>query len=235
MSCFLGVGKPLNWHVSYDLMPDNTWHTTTARVLGSAPVGYYYTVVSNGTHTATVGSGVCLTGIGVTWTQDARGDGLRPVRAQAPAPNPLSKLQILSRRRTRVIRCNAHELLMSILGDYEQREWRHYGSVRILGSEGGLYEVGIGSSIGCGGWGGEGESWQGMLYGLSLDGNPTHKLCIHASKDYPPEDRAAGLILALRHDEAAVLAKANRHQFTKYEEERVKLRRAFKAELLRVA
>lgn len=130
------------------------------------------------------------------------------------SPNPLHALKekLQRRRKQRGIRESANRLLQLILTDEEWQEWRRYESVRIVGSGGGVYEVGVG--------------WEGMLFKIGIDGEPEKKLCCHPSTRYPTADRVATMILALRADEVGVIRKANVHPFSDNEKLRVKARRA---------
>jgi hypothetical protein len=130
------------------------------------------------------------------------------------------KIEIIRRRRQVSIDEKANALLRSILTDEEWREYRQYGSVRILGSLGGAYEVGQGRLPG-------GRGWEGSLYKLAPDGSAEQKLCIHAPLEYPVGDRMVALILTLRTNEQWVLDEANVHPLTPHEQQKVKLRRVF--------
>lgn len=109
------------------------------------------------------------------------------------------------------IRRKAKELLRSILTPSQWTEYCTYGSVRIVGSAGGIYEIGGG--------------WNGMVYKLDIHGNAIAKLCIHPQGNYPIEDSVVALVLNLLHNEPEVLRKANTHQFNEHEQRRVALRR----------
>lgn len=119
-------------------------------------------------------------------------------------------------RRARTVRTAARSLLRSILTEGEWLDWRLHESVRVVGSLGGVYE------IGC-------RGWTGMIHRIGVDGIPTEKLCCHPPSCYPPEDRVATLVLALRTDEGEVLRKANRHRMGEEERRRVAARRLHRA------
>jgi hypothetical protein len=136
-----------------------------------------------------------------------------------PDPNAALKRKLERRRSQRGIRRAADQLLQSILTEAEWEEWRRYDSVRVVGSEGGVYEVGVG--------------WEGMLFKIGIDGEPEQKLCCHPSTQYPTGDRMATMILALRTNEAEIIRKANVHHFSDADKQRVRARRAHR--LRRVA
>ena len=141
----------------------------------------------------------------ITWTIQAV--DLAASRARA------TKLRLEKERKARQPREKARTLLRSLLTEEEWQSWREHNSVRLLGSEGGLYE------IGCG--------WAGMLYKLDpATSEPLAKLCCHPPSHFPVEDRVATLVLALRADENDVLHRANVHHFSDEEKRRVRARRA---------
>lgn len=131
------------------------------------------------------------------------------------------KESILKRRDKIRIDRTAEKLLHDILCPEEWLEYRRYGSVRVVGSLGGIYEVGRGGARTAK------HGWSGNVYQLGPAGDPLQKLCVHAGFNFPIADEMVGLILALRTNEQAVLDKANRHRFQPHEKERVKLRRIF--------
>lgn len=175
--------------------------------------------------------------IWVAWTNDSTGyttttgdatgtasNGAYTIRIEAWqdwAPKALThaeklKRRIEQRRSIQPVKKRAEELLKSILDDEQQEDWRLHNSVRVHGSDGGLYE------IGCG--------WAGMVYTLDpVTEEPLQKLCVHPSSSYPVGDRVAALVLALQTDEMAILKKGNPHPWGVHEKERVKLRRAHRA------
>jgi hypothetical protein len=132
------------------------------------------------------------------------------------------RLQILKRRETRAINERAEALLMRVLDAEEQLEYRRYGSVRVVGSKGSVYEVGRSGVRGS-----PGRGWSGMLYKIAPDGSADKKLCVHPSFNFPCGDRMVALILALRDNEDAVLKLANEHSMCGREKAQVKLRRRF--------
>ena len=196
----------------------NTWTTTTASNVtsGTFSTDAIWHSWTDGTGTSTDDITATNDGIWRIWV-----DGVEQAPVAWGSPNPLRALKerLQRRRKQRGIRESANRLLQSILTDDEWQEWRRYESVRIVGSEGGVYEVGVG--------------WGGMLFKIGIDGEPEKKLCCHPPSSYPTADRVATMILALRADEAEVIRKANVHHFSDNEKLRVKARRAHR--LRRVA
>lgn len=108
------------------------------------------------------------------------------------------------------IRRTAEAMLKTLCTPEQWRMWRLRKAIRHVGKSG-IFEIN--------------PAWQGELFLLSHEGKAKEKLCIHASHDYPVEDRAATLLLALRADEDDLLKRANRHKFLDKEERRLELGR----------
>lgn len=129
-------------------------------------------------------------------------------------PATLKKDELKRTRARRRILANAMTLLDSILSPAQRLEMKRYDSVTVIGSNGGVFRVV--------------RDWHGMLWQLDpVTMNPTQKLCISPSSDFPSGDRMATLILWLQADEAAVLKGANRHPSTERELQRAATRRRY--------
>jgi hypothetical protein len=115
----------------------------------------------------------------------------------------------------------AEALLRAIISKEQWEDFRRYGSVRIKGASGAMYEIGSGRG-----------GWSGMVYKLDEHGEPIAKLCVHPSWRFPDADRIAALILAISADEEKVLRMANPNAFHEHEKERVKQRRIWKPRLV---
>lgn len=118
------------------------------------------------------------------------------------------KARIKTRRKTRV----ATALLRRLLCERQMQEWDLYRAVRVVGSDGGLFEIN--------------PRWCGHLYQLDpVTGEPLRKLCVHPCTSFPVEDRVAALALNLQSDERDVIDRANAHHFSKDEKRAVQRRR----------
>lgn len=110
------------------------------------------------------------------------------------------------------------DLLRWLLSPEELADLRAHESVRIRGSLGGLYEVGLNR-----------PSLAYKIDPTTLE--PMAKLGVcQTAKEYVDEDRVAALVLAFQTDEASACARAVVHTFDEAarERERVKLRRVFR-------
>jgi hypothetical protein len=97
-------------------------------------------------------------------------------------------------------------------------EYRRYGSVQIVGSLGGKYEVGGGTP--------------GMVVRLDDDWIPVQKLCYHPDSSFVTEDRVAAVILDIKCDESRVREKANKFNWADNEQRRAAARRMHKKVVL---
>lgn len=191
------------------------WTDTTTNVSvttgSSDTTGSFQNVVwDSWNSTTTTGSSYTTSGQVVywrSWASDADREAARRRREQAALKSRLERSPIRKR---------AAALLRRLLSDDQWRDYEQHESVRVVGSQGGLYEVGH-------------NNWEGMLVKLDPQTEqPIEKLCCHPSASYPAEDRIATMVLALQTDEPSILAKANRHPWKQYERERVEKRRLFR-------
>lgn len=158
------------------------------------------------------------------WTSTAAttSNGIAPTRYIAPSqPKPATRGRIVSRhefafaQERRRASEKGLDLLRFLLSPAELRELRGLGSVRVLGSHGGLYEFGLSDPRTC--------------YQVNEAGLAILKLGIcQTGTMYCPEDRIAAAILAFRADERKALGTAVRHTFFEREPERVQKRRIFR-------
>jgi hypothetical protein len=106
------------------------------------------------------------------------------------------KARIQRRQKSLRIRRTAEAMLLSLLTDEQAREWKRRKAIRHVGRAG-IFEIN--------------PAFGGELYLLDHAGKAKDKFCVHASRAFPMEDRAAALLLALRADEDVVLQRANRN------------------------
>ena len=170
------------------------------------------------------------------WTQwiDENGQRVRPPRVvqqppiQYTSPAPPNPFEVLKRKiqKRRVVRSakkKGRALLRSICSDEQWKDYLRYGSIREIG-ERAIYEVGAG--------------WSGHIFEIGFDDAPLRKLCVHMGDNYYAqragghhwiaEDQVAAVLLALRFDEFATVAKAGVHTFGEAEKNRVRSRRGHK-------
>jgi len=124
------------------------------------------------------------------------------------------KARLKELRAKREARERARNLLKELLTAAEWSEYRRYGSVQIVGSLGGKYEVGGATT--------------GMVTQLDENWNPVQKICYHPSTQYAVEDRVAAVILDIKCDESRVRTQGNKHSWGTGEERRAKARRLHK-------
>lgn len=123
-----------------------------------------------------------------------------------------TKMRLLEGRRREPARQKSLSLLERVLSPEKWLEYRRHGSVRVTGSVGGVYQVGVGYSD--------------KVYQLDRDMRPVKKLCVGPGHGHYPEgDHVAAVVLALVADELGVLARANVHQMDENEVRRVVARR----------
>jgi len=131
-----------------------------------------------------------------------------------------SKEQCEKRRKAEIIRLRerrkalvaAQKLLKHVLSDDEFEEYRRYNCVRVRGKKH-IYEVGVGN----------------IIYVLDFKGEPLRKLCCHASRSYPAQDRLLAAVLTARADEELILVKGNDNSFLSHEKDQVRARRAHRS------
>jgi len=103
------------------------------------------------------------------------------------------------------------DLLRQVLNDLEWEDYRRHGSVRVMGSDEQLYEVGDGN----------------LVYRIRADGTIEGR-CWHVSHQYCLADRIAGVVLALRADASAYERYGNTNYVSDELANRVRARRAFR-------
>ncbi len=205
-----------------------------------------YCATSTGTGTTTGGDAwttwnstaatYLTTNIWSSWTTGTAGNstpssGFTFSPYRAPALTPEQKLEaerkqrqidlkakLKERRQKRVARQRARALLKSLLTAIEWSEYQRYGSVQVVGSLGGKYEVGGGT--------------MGMVTQLDDDYNPIQKICYHPSTQYVVEDRVAAVILDIKCDESRVRTQGNKHSWCGDEQRKAKARRLHKRVVL---
>lgn len=160
------------------------------------------------TGTATTGTLVWL-----NWVEDT--SGRYPITSTTTVwrePNQ-AKGRIIQTRKLRRCQKRGRELLRSIVSPEQWKEYRQYQSIREVGALA-IYEVGCG--------------WMGHVYQIGFNGEPERKLCLQMGarmNEFGNEDRIAAIILALRENEAATVARAGVHHWGEHERERIKARR----------
>ncbi len=173
------------------------WTADIATVTSSATTtaGYWSTWTTGTTNSITVTAGT--NSIWSSWSV-ARED-----RHEA------RKRQIKARRKQSEIDERAERLLLSLLNEEEQRDFKRYGSLRIVGKKN-VYEIG---------------QRHDLVTVMDKKGVPQHNLCLHASLHYPKLDRLAATLLALRFDEEAVIKRGNFNSLRTREADHIMARR----------
>lgn len=200
----------------------------TVTITNSTSVdGVWYSWVTTGTTTVSTTNRNTVTVAESAWTSwtGTNIDTNQYIRVEPKPTDPVvqakreaaARIRALVRKREqRVVDRRAEQLLLSVLTEAQTLDWRRYGSFRVRGSEGGLYEMGCG--------------WAGRLIQLDpVTGEPLRKLCIHPDMSFPLADRLVTLLLHLQTGEAEVVRRANAHAWHDREKERVRLRRFHRA------
>jgi len=192
----------------------NNWNYVTGSATTiSAPI--VWKTWTNATYGESGASTVTVTNAGIIWsnwtgqiryTQHWNHQQVNQQVYVPPTAEEQRRAKVQRRWKRRKQRQTAEQMLSLILSEEQMRDWRTKKIVRYRGKAG-IFEINPG-------FGGE-------LYLLDHDGKPKDKFCMHASFQYPVEDRVGALALALMHDEDDVLKRANRPAWNQGEKERL--------------